>query len=123
MAWKKSLDWVNLVLGLWLIAIPWAMGVSLAVAFSYTAIVLGICLTAVSVWALVQARKTVPEWSHIVLGVLLFVSPWAFRYSGVSAAAWNAWIVGAAEFASGALAFIRLRNLSTGGEPAAEHSR
>ena len=35
------------------------------------------------------------EWAALVLGVLLFFTPWFFQYVGAFAAAWNAWIGGA----------------------------
>lgn len=33
-------------------------------------------------------------WIDLVLAVLLFISPWALNYAGVSTAAWNAWVLG-----------------------------
>lgn len=34
--------------------------------------------------------------AQLVAGILLFAAPWALGFAGVQAAAWNAWIVGAA---------------------------
>lgn len=36
------------------------------------------------------------DWVNLILGVWLFVSPWLLAYAGVTAAAWNAWILGVA---------------------------
>jgi len=37
------------------------------------------------------------DWINLLLGVWLFISPWAIGYlSSSSAAVWNAWVVGAA---------------------------
>lgn len=35
------------------------------------------------------------DWANLVLGLWLFVSPRALDYSGVTAAAWNAYVIGA----------------------------
>lgn len=34
--------------------------------------------------------------AELIAGVLLFAAPWALGFAAASAAAWNAWIVGAA---------------------------
>ncbi|HEY2863882.1 MAG TPA: SPW repeat protein [Casimicrobiaceae bacterium] len=37
------------------------------------------------------------DWINLLLGVWLFISPWAIGYSGSSSiAAWNAWVLGVA---------------------------
>jgi len=36
------------------------------------------------------------DWAGLVLGVLLFISPWVIGYSAVSAAAGTAWVLGVA---------------------------
>ncbi len=35
------------------------------------------------------------EWANLVLGAWLFLSPWILGFSGTSAAAWSAWVLGA----------------------------
>jgi len=35
-----------------------------------------------------------PEWSEIVIGVLVFLAPWALGFTGLTALAWSAWIAG-----------------------------
>ncbi len=34
------------------------------------------------------------EWVEGVLGVLVFISPWALAFSGLTMMAWSAWIIG-----------------------------
>src|SRR5258708_12859090 len=34
------------------------------------------------------------DWVSLVLGVLLFISPWVFSTSTTGSSSWNAWIVG-----------------------------
>lgn len=33
------------------------------------------------------------DWVNLLLAVWLFISPWVLNYTGLGAAAWNAWIV------------------------------
>src|SRR5258708_8378428 len=48
------------------------------------------------------------DWVSLVLGVLLFISPWVFSTSTNGSSSWNAWIVGVIGviLALGALAFL-----------------
>ena len=51
------------------------------------------------------------DWVTLVLGIWLFISPWALGfYAGMSAASWNFFIVGAA-FVVFAVAALNLRTL------------
>ena len=34
------------------------------------------------------------DWTNLVLGAWLFVSPWLLGFAGSAAAAWNAWLLG-----------------------------
>lgn len=56
-------------------------------------------------------------WVSLVAGAWLFVSPWVLGYAGVAAAAWSAYILGAAVVltALGALAARQARNLEVVG--------
>ncbi|HXF65121.1 MAG TPA: SPW repeat protein [Burkholderiales bacterium] len=42
------------------------------------------------------ATKRWQDWVNLVLGLWLFVSPWALDYAALQSAAWNAYLVGAA---------------------------
>jgi hypothetical protein len=48
------------------------------------------------------------DWVSLVLGVLLFISPWVFSTSTNGSSSWNAWIIGVIGviLALGALAFL-----------------
>jgi len=39
--------------------------------------------------------KNTLEWVNAILGAWLFIAPWVLGFTGTSAAAWSAWIVGA----------------------------
>lgn len=43
-----------------------------------------------------MAEKRWQDWVNLILGVWLFVSPWILAYAMQDAAAWNAYILGAA---------------------------
>lgn len=52
------------------------------------------------------------DWINLLLGIWLFISPWAMRYSDTAgAAAWNAWILGVAivVFAAVAMSISKAR--------------
>lgn len=93
---KKGLDIINLILGVWLILSPWILGAAEFTGFAWVSVIVGLLVVVDSIWALSQATKIAPEWSMVVLGVLLFVAPWVLGFSAITAAAWNSWIVGLA---------------------------
>ena len=37
----------------------------------------------------------VQDWSDMIVGLILFISPWALHFSDLDYAAWNAWACGA----------------------------
>jgi hypothetical protein len=45
---------------------------------------------------LTTATKRWQDWANLVLGLWLFVSPWALGYAALQSAAWNAYVLGAA---------------------------
>jgi SPW repeat len=92
---KKMFDWTNLILGLWVLISPWVLGFTASTGALWSAVVLGILVIAVSAWALYQPPRRLPEWVNLVLGVLLFLAPWALGYVGMATAAWNSWALGA----------------------------
>jgi SPW repeat-containing protein len=55
--------------------------------------VLGALLALAGLYALLAATGPV-AWTTTAFAVLIFVSPWAFGFSGSAAAAWTAWIAG-----------------------------
>lgn len=97
-------DWVNLVLGLWVIVSPWAIthimagptnpaGLTDTAMWNYyatgsiVAVLAVIALYAFAVWE---------EWSNLILGAWLLVSPWFLGFSTSAAMTWNAVIIGVA---------------------------
>src|SRR5580692_2928683 len=52
-------------------------------------------------------EKNVQDWINLICGVLLFVSPWAFGFSGDLMAARTAWVGGVIIFIMGVAALMQ----------------
>jgi hypothetical protein len=94
-AWTRWQDWLSLVLGVILFITPWIFGTATNGASSWDAWILGIIgvILALVALALVSAA-TFTEWVSVVLGIVLFISPWVLGFATLPAAAWSAWIIG-----------------------------
>ncbi|GLW66317.1 hypothetical protein Arub01_45610 [Actinomadura rubrobrunea] len=86
-AWQ---DGVAFLAGLVALVAPelWADG-----AGKQPLMVLGALLALAGLYALIGAAGPTP-WTTTAFALLVFVSPWAFSFSGEDAAAWTAWIAG-----------------------------
>lgn len=95
-------DWVNFVLGLWVIVSPWTLahvmvnpatpeGVTEAVMWNHYVIGTVVVILAI---AAVYAFSAWLEWTNIVLGAWLLLSPWGLGFSGSTGLMWNAVITG-----------------------------
>ncbi|WP_438387544.1 SPW repeat protein [Actinopolyspora saharensis] len=90
--WTRWQDWGAVVLGVYLIlATLWTTTGPAALT---AMIVLGALLGISGVWSLVMPGSITSEYAHVVLGILLVVSPWAFGYAASVGAAWTTWVVG-----------------------------
>lgn len=96
--WQRWQDWAAVVLGVYLVlATLWAPttgGATSALA------VLGILLLVSGLWSLAAPGSLTSEYVHIVLGVLLFVSPWALGFAELGGSG-TAWVVGVIAVALG----------------------
>ncbi|HKK01647.1 MAG TPA: SPW repeat protein [Desulfuromonadales bacterium] len=91
---KRVIDWINLLLGAWLIISPWVLGTVASTTSTILLVLMGIALVAFSVWALVRVENQAAEWWNFFLGALLFFLPWIFSYTSMFSSAVNSWIVG-----------------------------
>lgn len=95
---KHWQDPVNLILGIWTLISPWALGFhATSGRATDNAVLLGILIGLAAIAAMVHVRAW-KEWINVILGAWLFISPWALGFSGMAAAAWSAWIIGAVVF-------------------------
>ena len=88
--WK---DAVNLVLGLWLIVSPWALGFVPDRMPTWNAWAVGVVIAVAALGALVAFNKW-EEWVEVALGAWLIVSPYLLGFAAQMNATWNQAIVG-----------------------------
>ena len=96
--WKRLQDWLTVVIGVLLFISPFVLGATANQAAAWTAYAGGVLLAIAGLWSLIKIRSSpanhFPEWSEIVIGVLVFLAPWALGFTGLTALAWSAWIAG-----------------------------
>ena len=82
-------------------------------------VVLGVVTVLAALWSLYRPGDVYSEGAHAVLGVLFIVAPWVMGFSGISAMAITAWVVGAVTLVAGLLALPESNRLHH--EPLASH--
>jgi hypothetical protein len=90
---KHWQDPVNVVLGAWLVASPWALAFEAETVAMASAVVLGIALIAASLGAMF-VPKAWEEWTEFGIGVLSILSPWVLQFSAVQNAMLSAVVTG-----------------------------
>lgn len=98
--WTRPQDWGELVVGV-LVALSTIVVGGTAAAIS-TLVVLGALIALDALVSLAQPGFVVGEGLEVVLGVLLFVSPFVLGFFGMNGASWVAWIGGALTVLAGA---------------------
>ncbi|HET9501833.1 MAG TPA: SPW repeat protein [Marmoricola sp.] len=97
--WTRWQDWVALVVGVYAFLSPiWTDTDTTA---TWTMIVLGVLTALAALWSLALPDATISEYSHAVLGVLFFISPWVMGFSDINGMATTAWVVGVITFIVG----------------------
>jgi hypothetical protein len=74
--------------------------------------VLGALLALAGLYALLSAVGP-STWTATAFAVLIFISPWAFGFTGENAAAWTAWIAGGVAAIVGVWGATQARSSST----------
>ncbi len=101
--WTRWQDWVAVVAGGYAILAPiWTDTTTRA---TWTMIVLGIITALAALASLARPDNMYSDGAVAVLGVLFFIAPWVMGFSGTTAMAWTAWVVGVVSFVVGALAW------------------
>ena len=91
--WTRWQDWVTVAAGVVAALAPiWVTPGGLSVVLM---VVLGVLLIIAGLINLAMPGLEWMEWVHGVIGVLLFISPWAGMYADHTGAAWFSWICGA----------------------------
>jgi SPW repeat len=92
-AWKRWQDWSVVVLGAIMFVTPFVFAETSQTVAASAAYVLGVLLALAGLGNAATSRPSGFEIVPGILAVILFVSPWIFGFTGVTALAWSAWIV------------------------------
>ena len=91
---RRWVDWVNVMLGVWLIASPWLLTMTAGNGFAaWSSWSVGAGIVALALFSMYKPAV----WGDavgIVLGVWLAASPWTLGFASASATAANAVIIG-----------------------------
>ena len=91
--WKRWQDWSVVVLGAIIFVTPFVFGETSQTVAAGAAYVLGVLLVLAGLGNAATAKAGGFEIVPAILAVILFVSPWIFGFTAVTALAWSAWIV------------------------------
>ncbi|MET9224971.1 SPW repeat protein [Lentzea sp. NPDC003310] len=101
-AWTRWQDWAEVAIGVLVLLSPLVVDTSNAA--MWTMIVLGALIALDGLVELARPAMIYGEYVQMVLGALLFISPWVMGYSDLMAASWVSWVGGVLTVAAGALA-------------------
>jgi hypothetical protein len=91
--WRRWQDWVVVGLGVIMFLTPFVFGETGQPVAASTAYILGALIALGGVLNAGMKHAGGLELILAVLAVILFVSPWAFGFTAVTALAWSAWII------------------------------
>src|SRR5882762_1712006 len=92
-AWRRWQDWVVVGLGVITFLTPFVFGETSQTVAASTAYVLGVLIALGGLLNAAMSKAGGLEIIPAVLAVILFVSPFAFGFTGVTALAWSAYII------------------------------
>jgi len=111
---REIFDALDVMLGIWLavsatlmfgaqyfVDSPYLFPPDLAL---WAIFVLGIIAFVSGMWGETLPLNSAPEIIDLLIGLMVFLSPWLFGFEDSSVAAWNSWIVGAGLIVSAAFA-------------------
>ncbi|MGH6894965.1 MAG: SPW repeat protein [Geminicoccaceae bacterium] len=122
-------DWTNLILAIWLFISPWvlqfasgattvgtpaeaAAAGSVVVAAAWNAWIFGVVVAAIAAAGLLGAHAW-EEWTNLLIGLWLVISPWVLGFSGNAVATWNTLVVGLLIFALAAWELYDIRKTAS----------
>jgi SPW repeat-containing protein len=100
--WTRPYDWAEVVLGV--VALLSFLWTDTSDAALWTMVVLGALVALDGLASLAAPGMVYGEAIQVVLGVLMFISPWVMGYTGFSGISWSSWIIGALTVIVGAAA-------------------
>ncbi|KRF11293.1 hypothetical protein ASG90_16135 [Nocardioides sp. Soil797] len=100
--WTRWQSWVALVAGVYALLSPiWTNTDTRA---TWTMVVLGVVIAAAALWSMSRPADPSADYALVILGVLLFISPWVMGFDTMDGLALTAWIAGVVTALSGVLA-------------------
>lgn len=100
--WTRPYDWAEVVLGV--VALLSFLWTDTNDAAMWTMVVLGALVAVDGLASLAMPGMVYGEAIQVLLGVLMFISPWVIGYTEFSAISWSSWIIGALTVIVGAAA-------------------
>jgi len=91
--WRRWQDWVVVGLGVVLFVTPFVFGETAQTVAASTAYALGVLVALAGLLNAAMREAGGLELIPAILAVILFVSPWVFGFTAVTALAWSAWII------------------------------
>lgn len=101
--WTRPHDWAEVLLGV--IAVLSPLWMDTETSATWTMIVLGALVAIDGLASLAMPGMVYGEGVQIVLGALMFISPWVISYTDFNGMAWSSWIIGLLTVIVGAAAF------------------
>jgi uncharacterized membrane protein HdeD (DUF308 family) len=118
--WTRPYDWAEVVLGV--VAALSFIWTDTDNAAMWTMIILGALVALDGLASLAVPGQVYGEGIQIVLGVLMFISPWVIGYTEFEGISWTSWIIGALTVIAGAVALPMAQAASrAGGGMAGQH--
>ena len=110
--WRRFEDWANVVLGAYLFFVPLIAEAN--VASAWNAYIVGILILCVALYALSQPESKGAEWTNVVLGAWMIISPFVLSSAALAGAmAINAYVVGALVIVFAGIALYRMGHSGT----------
>jgi hypothetical protein len=92
--WRRWQDWVVVGLGVVMFVTPFVFAETSQTVAASSAYVLGVLIVLAGLLNAAMKQAGGLEVIPAALGVILFVSPWLFGFTAVTALAWSAWMIG-----------------------------
>lgn len=77
-------SYLNLVVGVWLIVSPWALGYASLPSALWNTLLVGVLVALLAGYRLVRGWALWAAWAEVALGVWLWIAPMALGYSNAS---------------------------------------
>lgn len=107
--WTRWQDWLALIAGAYAVLSPiWTATETNA---TWTMVILGAAIVVVALWSLAMPGDRGADYALMLMGILLFVSPWVMDFATMEALAMTAWIAGAVTVLSGILAVPQVEKM------------